>query len=372
MAPTDDEHEGNMTQPPDDQPRSDDQPPDAPGSEEPTVAWTPPADATPPHPDAAPPTPDAPAPHPDAPPPHPDAAPPAHPDAAPPIADDQAAAAPGASVPPTPTAPPPSAGYPTAPPPPPQDPEPAAAPPPPPAASPLLSASPTAEPSTAWSAPTAAAGREIAPGLVLSDTVSRVAGYVVDAFVVGIVSSIVGSALGMGSNFGTGGIEALTADFGYSVLTVAIGFVYFVVSWSGGRRATLGQRLFSIQVGNAFDGRPLTLEQAIRRWIGYGMFLTLFSFDVAIAGIAGLLQFVWVVVLFITTVSSPTKQGLHDKLANTALVRPATAGTGLAWGCLGILIALVVLAVVAVVAFGAAMLNSPEFQDLLRQSLEQA
>ena len=319
-----------MTQPPDDRHRPPGDEPIDPTADQPTVAWTPPADATPPRESVAPT---------DPPPPDPFDPP----------------------VPPAEPAPEPPPVTPTA--------------PIPPQPSPLISASPSPTgpggPGTAWAAPTSTAA-EIAPGLVLSDTVSRVAGYLVDAVIIGIVSSLLAPLLGLTSTIGTGGLETLTADFGYSVLTVAIGFVYFVVSWTGGRRASLGQRLFQIQVGNAFDGRPLTFEQAVRRWLGYGMFLTLFSFDLTIAGVAGLLQFVWVIVLFITTVSSPTKQGLHDKLANTALVRPATAGRGLAWGCIGVLVVLGVLAIVALFALGAALLDSPEFQDLLRQALEQA
>ena len=40
-----------------------------------------------------------------------------------------------------------------------------------------------------------------------------------------------------------------------SILYALVGMAYFVVSWTGGRRATIGQRIFNIQVGNAFDGR---------------------------------------------------------------------------------------------------------------------
>ena len=113
-----------------------------------------------------------------------------------------------------------------------------------------------------------------------------------------------------------------------TILTVVLGGFYFVLSWSGGRRATIGQRLFKIQVGNAFDGAPLTFEQAIRRWLGLGEFLGLFVFAPGLAALAGTLQIIWSLVLLVTTATSPTKQGLHDRFANTALVRPTTAGNG--------------------------------------------
>ena len=48
-----------------------------------------------------------------------------------------------------------------------------------------------------------------------------------------------------------------------------------------------------------------------------------------------LIELLWAIILLITTATSPTKQGLHDRFANTALVRPSGQGTsGLATACL--------------------------------------
>ena len=135
-----------------------------------------------------------------------------------------------------------------------------------------------------------------------------------------------------------------------SVLTVAISALYFIGSWSGGRRATPGQRLLSIQVGNAFDGRPLTMDQAIRRWLGLGEVVTLLGALPALAGLGNLVLFVWSVVLLITTATSPTKQGLHDRLANSAVVRPITAGNGWVIACLVIVAALALIPVLSIIA----------------------
>jgi uncharacterized RDD family membrane protein YckC len=206
--------------------------------------------------------------------------------------------------------------------------------------------------------------REVAPGLVFADTLTRLAGYVVDVLVVGIIGSIVATILDLRPM--TVSSELLApglAGFEYSVLSVAVGLVYFAGSWSGGRRATIGQRLFSMQVGNAFDGRPLTLEQAIRRWLGYGQFLALFSFEVTLAGVAGLIQVGWLVALLVTTASSPTKQGLHDRLAGTAIVRPTEAGRGLAVGCLAVIVIAGIVAILGLAAF----LGTPEGRELLRE-----
>jgi hypothetical protein len=112
----------------------------------------------------------------------------------------------------------------------------------------------------------------------------------------------------------------------------------------------LGQRLFRIQVGNAFDGRPLTLSQAVRRWLGIGDWLNLLGVTVTVGLLSSGLLLIWTIVLLITTATSPTKQGLHDKFANSAVVRPADAGTGLAYACLAIVVILVVVSIVSIVA----------------------
>jgi uncharacterized RDD family membrane protein YckC len=191
--------------------------------------------------------------------------------------------------------------------------------------------------------------------------------FILDLFVVGLLTSILATAFGMRPALtSVEGFQAIELGFDYSILSVVVGLIYFVASWSGGRRATLGQRLFRLQVGNAGDGRPLTLEQAVRRWLGYGHFLVLFSFEASIASVANLVQLVWVVALFVSTVSSPTKQGLHDRLANTAVVRPSTAGRGAAITCLVIVLVVIGLGIAGLAAFVA----SDEGRELLERALD--
>jgi hypothetical protein len=64
----------------------------------------------------------------------------------------------------------------------------------------------------------------------------------------------------------------------------------------------------------------------------------------------GLAQLVWAIVLLISTTTSPTKQGLHDRFANSAVVRPAGAGTGLATTCLVVVIVLLLIGLASIVA----------------------
>jgi uncharacterized RDD family membrane protein YckC len=205
-------------------------------------------------------------------------------------------------------------------------------------------------PSVGWAAPIATR-QEVAPGLVLSDTPSRFVAYVVDLILLGIVTGIIAEPLGWNTPLDpplTDEGMYLTTEYG--VLATVLGALYFIASWSGGRRATLGQRLFRIQVGNAFDGRPLTTSQAVRRWLALGDWLSLIGITVTLGLLSSGLIFVWMIVLLITTATSPTKQGLHDKFANSAVVRPADAGTGLAYACLAIVVILVVVSIVSIVA----------------------
>jgi uncharacterized RDD family membrane protein YckC len=222
-----------------------------------------------------------------------------------------------------------------------------------PAASPLISAEPAAAGGgTSWALPPTPAAREVAPGLVWADTPSRFVAYLVDSILLGIVASVITSVAGVQQTAGQFG-QAVDArsSIVVAVVSTAVSAAYFILFWSGGRRATLGQMLFKIQVGNAFDGNPLTMNQAVKRWIGLGSFLSLLAVVPAF-GLAALIQLVWSVVLLVTTVSSPTKQGLHDKFANSAVVRPAGAGTGLAIACLVILLALILLPIVALIFVG--------------------
>jgi hypothetical protein len=110
-------------------------------------------------------------------------------------------------------------------------------------------------------------------------------------------------------------------------------------------------RLLNLQVGNAFDGHTLDLNQAVRRWVALGSWLSAFGYSATSSGLAGTLLLVWSIVLLISTVASPTKQGLHDRFANSAVVAPAGGSSnGLVMACLLIIVGLVVIALIAIVA----------------------
>lgn len=201
-------------------------------------------------------------------------------------------------------------------------------------------------------------GSLLPPGLVFADTPSRVAAYVVDSFLLSALVSIPPALLGFYDYSYTGGAypEPISrASFvGLTIFSFAMSAAYFLWFWTGGRRATPGQRVFGIQLGNAFDGRPLTMTQAIERWLATLLILLPFL-ALAIASYA--VFAVWWVVLVISIIISPTKQGIHDRFSRSALVRPAGQGNRWAVGCVWVLAIVTILEIAAVILF-ASLLNS--------------
>lgn len=196
---------------------------------------------------------------------------------------------------------------------------------------------------------------EIAPGLVFASTVRRFAAYLVDALIYSIVAYVLAFLIALIAVAIVGGSSAdsrnVVARVAFSVVFTGVTFAYFVGTWRSRARATPGMRLFKLQIGNAVDGRTLTLDQATRRWTAMGYPLTLVAVIPALAGLAGLVEFVLVLVLLVTTIASPTKQGLHDRFAGSFVVEPTGLGIGSAVGCiLAWILLLFVIPVVAVVA----------------------
>jgi uncharacterized RDD family membrane protein YckC len=183
--------------------------------------------------------------------------------------------------------------------------------------------------------------------LSFADTASRFVAFFIDSILVSIVAWIIATVLGLGRTTvtrsgTTTGVWYTVDGAAFLVPVVVLGFVYFVFFWTGGRRATPGQQIFKLQVGNAFDGKALTATQAIRRWLALGTFLGLFAVLPTIYPLISLVWLGWIIALLVTTVRSPTKQGFHDQFANTAVVKPASgSSSNLATTCL--IIALIVI-----------------------------
>jgi uncharacterized RDD family membrane protein YckC len=183
------------------------------------------------------------------------------------------------------------------------------------------------------------------PGLVFADTPSRIIAFLLDSVLLGVAYSIAVGLFGFDyTSISLGHWPNRDLYYVYTIVAFALNAAYFVWFWTGGRRATPGQRMFQIQVANAFDGQPLTTSQAIKRWVVLGQWLSFAAalpfLALAIASFAA--AFLWEFVLLLSMVMSQTKQGLQDRVAGSALVRPAGASNRWAVRALWVLIAIAV------------------------------
>jgi len=188
-----------------------------------------------------------------------------------------------------------------------------------------------APPPTGWAAPPppVQAGP---PGFVYADVPNRAIAYIIDAILVGIVAGIVTVVLaGVGLSTGTFTPGTLNFEVNFvglivsAIVGAAISAAYFVYTWTS-MRGTVGMKALGMQIGNAGDGKTLTMDQASRRWLviaAPGILAQVFFVLPALGTLIGLLAFGWFIYLLWTTYSSPTKQGFHDKFANTMVVKAA-------------------------------------------------
>ena len=167
-----------------------------------------------------------------------------------------------------------------------------------------------------------------APGVFFARMWPRFAAYLVDGVLLvllnGVVLLIVGAAAPAAAT-----LEALSTVSGVaSLATALLTAAYFILQWRGGQRATLGMRAVGIQIGNAFNGVRLTGRQALLRWALFGYPLGVVAIVPVLSRPAALVELVLTFALFVTTLGSPTRQGWHDQVANSAVVRrPGASGS---------------------------------------------
>jgi uncharacterized RDD family membrane protein YckC len=186
-------------------------------------------------------------------------------------------------------------------------------------------------PVTSWAAPPPPVQAGPA-GFVYADVPNRAIAYIIDAILVGIVVGIVNGILG-GLGLASVTIAPGTLDVSINVVGLiisaivgaAISAAYFIYTWTT-MRATLGMRVLGMQIGNAGDGKTLTMDQAVRRWLAIALpgLLAQVLFVIPLIGfVLGLVAFGWFIYLIWTTAKSPTKQGFHDVYAHTQVVKAA-------------------------------------------------
>ncbi len=240
-------------------------------------------------PGAVPPTPGAMPPTPGAVPPTPGALPPA----------------PGDARPPAPFAPPPAPGWP-----------PAAVPAAPQPGYAYGAPGGSPPPGGVWAPPADAAVGPGPAGIRYAGVLPRVLAYWLDGFLVAIAAGLLAGILGAVVGGRTAAALLSTG------LSLGATLLYFLFFWTGDGRATVGMRLFHLQVGAAADGRTLTMSQAAIRWVALGYPLQALLLLPPPASSLGLLGAIWSLVLLVSTVASPVRRGLHDMFAGSAIVQP--------------------------------------------------
>jgi uncharacterized RDD family membrane protein YckC len=171
-------------------------------------------------------------------------------------------------------------------------------------------------------------------GQVYADVPNRAVAYIIDAIILFVINLVIGLVLGTflptatlnpdPSNI----FEVVEINYVAVLVSTLIGLaingIYFIYSWTQ-MRGSPGQKMLGMQVTNP-DGATVTQEQAIKRWIFLGAPFGLASalnpiptlgLLIALASIA------YFIYLLVTTAQSPTKQGFHDKQANTIVVKSA-------------------------------------------------
>ena len=209
-------------------------------------------------------------------------------------------------------------------PPPPQAPGPPPYQAPPPQAPPATAAQPAWMQNLTSTAPVAGPA-----GLFYADLPNRIIAYVIDMILIGIVGIVVGAITG--SFMPVVSIDLTGIHYNYfaaiinAVIGAAISAGYFIYMWTT-MRGTVGMKVLGMQIGSEKDGATLTMDQAIRRWLAFGGWISIVSAlnPLPLLGLLiALVALGYVIYLLYTTAQSPTKQGFHDKFVGSMVVKAA-------------------------------------------------
>ena len=224
---------------------------------------------------------------------------------------------------PTPSEMPPSS--PPAPQMPPRAPAPPPQAPPPPAPPSQMAAQPAWMQNLTSTAPVAGPA-----GLFYADLPNRIIAYVIDMILLAIVGFVVSAITGsfmpvVQFDLVNGFHYNYVAAIINAAIGAAISAAYFIYTWTN-MRGTIGMKVLGMQIGSEKDGSALTMDQAIRRWLAVGGWITIVSAlnPLPLLGILiALVALGYVIYLLYTTAQSPTKQGFHDHFVGSMVVKAA-------------------------------------------------
>ena len=167
-------------------------------------------------------------------------------------------------------------------------------------------------------------------GLFYADLPNRIIAYIIDVILLAIVGAIVTAITGsfmpvVQFDFVNGFHYNYLAAIINAVISGGISAAYFIYTWTA-MRGTLGMKVLGMQIGSEKDGATLSMDQAIRRWLAVGGWITIAQAlnPLPLLGILiGLVALGYVIYLLYTTAQSPTKQGFHDHFVGSMVVKAA-------------------------------------------------
>lgn len=174
-------------------------------------------------------------------------------------------------------------------------------------------------PAPSWPPAPAPAAQPLgpAPGVQFAGHAARIGAYVLDAILVGIVTTVLllvvmiplfGTLIGVAGSDGeidSGELGAVGASVGFFILGVVVigvfSLLYFPFFWARGG-ATPGMKVAGIRVVNDRDGSRIGWGPALLRLVGFW-----------ISGAVFYIGFVWILV-------DARRRGWHDLLAGTCVI----------------------------------------------------
>lgn len=185
-----------------------------------------------------------------------------------------------------------------------------------------------------WTSNLTAQGTITGPGgVALADVPNRIIAVVIDFIIIGVIGFIVGAVIHpiLGERYNFGGllvtnvvVPSLVSSLVVAAIMAAVSAGYFIYMWLKMGGATLGMRVLKLQVRDAASGGQISQSQAITRWAFLaGPAALNWFYGWGIGFIISIIVLVYYIYLVITVAQSPTRQGLHDKQANTVVAKVA-------------------------------------------------
>ena len=165
---------------------------------------------------------------------------------------------------------------------------------------------PPGAPQSGWTAPPPVVSTRPGPmaGWHYAGFWVRFLAFLLDGIVLGILTAALLPFTGPQFTFtGTGTAAAFTVHASANAVSTLVGLVYFIGFWAW-RGQTVGMMPFNMQVVNVADGKKIDVVRGLLRYVG-----------LIISAIPFFLGLIW-------AGFDSRKQGWHDKMAQTVVIRP--------------------------------------------------